>query len=110
MTYRVTISAQAEADLRGIYEYIVFKLRSTINAAGQLERLEKAINGLDTMPERYPLYGAGKWAERGLRKMPVDNYLVYYIPDKDALTVTVIRVLYGGTDVKRKLESETQSQ
>ena len=33
MTYRVTISAQADADLRGIYEYIAFKLRSAINAA-----------------------------------------------------------------------------
>ena len=64
-------------------EYIAFKLRSAINAAGQLERLEKAISGLDTMPERYVLYGAGKWAERGLRKMPVDNYLVYYIPDRE---------------------------
>ena len=110
MTYRVTISAQAEADLRGIYEYIAFKLRSTINAAGQLERLEKAINGLDSMPERYALYGKGKWAERGLRKMPVDNYLVYYIPDRDTLTVNVIRVLYGGMDVKQGMEGSTQSQ
>ncbi len=33
MTYRVAISAQADADLRGIYEYIAFKLRSAINAA-----------------------------------------------------------------------------
>lgn len=110
MTYRVTISAQADADLRGIYEYIAFKLRSAINAAGQLERLEKAISGLDTMPERYVLYGADKWAERGLRKMPVDNYLVYYILDREAMTVNVIRVLYGGMDVKRELESNTQSQ
>lgn len=110
MTYRVTISAQAETDLRGIYEYIAFKLRSTINAAGQFERLEKAISGLDTMPERLSLYGTGKWAERGPRKMPVDNYLVYYIPDKETLTVDVIRVLYGGVDVKREMENGTWSQ
>lgn len=107
MTYRVTISAQAEADLRGIYEYIAFKLRSTINAAGQLDRLERAISGLDTMPERYAAYGKGKWTERGLRRMPVDNYLVYYIPDKDTMTVNVIRVLYGGMDVNRELEKNT---
>ncbi len=107
MTYRVTISVQAEADLRGIYEYIAFKLRSTINAAGQLERLEKAINGLDMMSERYALCGVGRWAERGFRKMPVDNYLVFYIPDNEARTIHVLRVMYGGMDVKRELESNT---
>ena len=107
MTYHVTISDQADADLRGIYEYIVFKLRSTINAAGQLDRLEKAIRELDTMPERYALYGTGKWVKRGLRKMPVDNYLVFYISDIETRTVNVIRVMYGGMDVKRELESST---
>lgn len=107
MTYRVTISGQADADLRGIYEYIAFKLRSMVNAVGQLERLEKAIRELETMPERYALYGTGKWAKRGLRKMPVDNYLVFYIPDNETRTVDVIRVMYGGMDVKRKLESNT---
>ena len=110
MTYRVTISAQADADLRGIYEYIAFKLRSMINAVGQLDRLEKAIRGLGTMPERYALHGTGKWAKRGLRKMPVDNYLVFYIPDNETQTVNVIRVMYGGMDVKRELENNTQTQ
>ena len=107
MTYRVRISAQADADLRGIYEYIAFRLRSVINAAGQLDRLEKAITELGTMPERYPLYGTGKWAKRGLRRMPVDNYLVFYLLDHEARTVHVIRVMYGGMDVERELESNT---
>ena len=107
MTYRLRISAQADADLHGIYEHIAFRLRSVINAAGQLDRLEKAIMKLDTMPERYPLYGTGKWAKRGLRKMPVDNYLIFYVPDNATRTVHVIRVMYGGMDVKRELESNT---
>lgn len=36
--------------------------------------------------------------------MPVDNYLVYYIPGREAIIVNVIRVLYGGMDVNRELE------
>ena len=107
MTYCVTISAQAEADLRGVYEYIAFQLRSMVNAVGQLERLEKAIRELNTMPERYALYGTGKWAARELRKMPVDNYLVFYLSDHETRTVNVIRVMYGGMDIKRELESNT---
>lgn len=104
MTYRVRISEQADADLRGIYEYIAFHLRSGQNAAQQLERLEKAIYELDTMPNRYEAYKKGKWEERGLRRMPVDNYLVYYIPDEKEQTIEVIRVLYGRMDVDKVLD------
>ena len=108
MTYRVRLSEQADADLRGIYEYIAFHLRSVQNAAGQLERLEKAIYELDTMPNRYPAYKKGKWEERALRRMPVDNYLVYYIPDEGKRTVEVLRVLYGRMDADRELDRADQ--
>ena len=33
--------------------------------------------------------------------MPVDNYLVFYVPDKDEHKVTVLRVMYGGRDIGR---------
>ena len=36
MTYTVEISKQADADLRGIFEYISFALLSAENAIGQL--------------------------------------------------------------------------
>ena len=104
MTYRIRISGQADADLRGIYEYIAFHLRSVQNAARQLERLEKAIYALDTMPNRYAAYKKGKWEERALRRMPVDNYLVYYIPDEEKQTVEILRVLYGRMDVDQVLD------
>ena len=98
------ISERADADLRGIYEYIAFHLRSARNAANQLERLEKAIYELDTMPKRYAAYRKGKWEKRGLRCMPVDNYLVYYIPDERKQTIEVLRVLYGRMDVDQVLD------
>ena len=34
MTYRVALTEQADSDLRGIYEYIVFSLLESENAAG----------------------------------------------------------------------------
>lgn len=36
-----------------------------------------------------------------------DNYLVLYIPDKDAGIVTVIRVMYSDRDVDSQLEGHT---
>lgn len=51
MTYRVVLTAQANKDLRCIFEYIAYSLRSVINANQQLGRLEKAIMGLQQLPE-----------------------------------------------------------
>lgn len=51
MIYEVEISAQADVDLRGIYEYIAYELQSPENAIGQLDRLEENIMKLDQMPE-----------------------------------------------------------
>ena len=47
MIYEVIATDQANADLRGIYEYITFELLSPDNAAGQLDRLEECILGLE---------------------------------------------------------------
>ena len=43
MTYEVVTTDQADADLRGIFEYIAFDLQSPENASGQLDRLEDGI-------------------------------------------------------------------
>ena len=108
MIYEVTATEQAESDLRGIYEYIAFELLSPENAAGQLDRLEEHIIGLETFLEKYRSYEKEPWKSRGLRVMPVDNYLVFYIPDKETEIVTVIRVMYDGRDVDNQLMSHTE--
>ena len=103
MVYRIEMSEQADTDLRNIYEYIAFELQSPENAGGQLDRLEEKIMSLEQMPERYHAYGKEPGHSRGLRMMPVDNYCVFYIPDKVRGIVTITRVMYGGRDIDRQL-------
>ncbi|MCM1044358.1 MAG: type II toxin-antitoxin system RelE/ParE family toxin [Candidatus Gastranaerophilales bacterium] len=103
MSYEVITTKQADDDLRGIYEYIAFNLSSPDNAAGRLDRLEEHILCLEEFPEKSRAYEKEPWHSRGLRVMPVDNYLVFYIPDKEARIVTVIRVVYSGRDVDAQL-------
>ena len=107
MIYEVITTDQADADLRSIYEYIAFELLSPDNAAGQLGRLEEHILGLEKFLEKFRHYEKEPWRSRGLRVMPVDNYLVFYIPDKDAGIVTVIRVMYAGRDIDSQLKGHT---
>lgn len=108
MTYEIAVSVQADADLRGVYEHIAFELLSPDHAARQLERLEEQIERLGEFPEIYRLYEKEPWHSRGMRVMPVDHYLVFYIPDKSARTVTVIRVLYAGRDIDNQLKKYTE--
>lgn len=107
MSYAVEISAQAEADLKGIFEYIAFDLQSVQNAMAQLSRLEENIDALDEMPERYRRYDKEPWHSRGLRILPVDNFCVFYIPNAEKNIVSIIRVMYGGRDIETELAKHT---
>lgn len=42
--------------------------------------------------------------------MPVDNYLVFYIPDKEAGIVVIIRVMYAGRDAENQLNNYTKME
>ena len=108
MIYEVEVSEQADSDLRGIFEYIAFELRSPENASGQLDRLEEQILSLDTMPERYRKYEKEPWNSRGLLVLPVDNYVVLYIPDSDKKVVTILRVMYTVRDIDNQLNLYTK--
>lgn len=106
MTYSVELAAQAEQDLRGIYEYIAYELQSTQNAAAQLARLEESIYALDQMPERYRRYEKEPWYSRGWRIMPVGHYCVFFMADHDHKVVNITRVLYGGRDIETVLSND----
>ena len=110
MIFEIEVSEQADRDLRNIYEYIALELQSPENAAGQLNRLEEGIMGLDQMPERFCGYEKEPWHSRGLRIMPVDNYCVFYIPDAEYAVITIIRVMYGGRDIDAQLKKYTNQK
>ena len=108
MKYKIEISEQADKDLRNIYEYIAFELQAPENASGQIDRLEKHILSLDSMPEKYRIYDKEPWKSRGLHIVPVDNYCVLYIVDNGNMTVSIIRVMYGGRDINTQLDKYTK--
>jgi plasmid stabilization system protein ParE len=105
MRYNIEFAGIADIDLRGIYEYIAFTLLEPVIAIGQLERIEKAIYSLDKMPDRFRLYDKEPWKRRNLRQMPVDNYVVFYIPESETKIVTIIRVMYGGMDIDNQFKN-----
>lgn len=63
---------------------------------------------LEEFPHKFRAYDKEPWHSRGMRVMPVDNYLVFYVPDDEAWTVTVLRVLYDGRDADIQLSRYTK--
>lgn len=102
MTYSVELTEQAAEDLREIFDYISKTLLSPNSAEGQLERIQSGIMSLNDMPYRFPAYDREPWQSRGLRKMIIDSFLVFYIPDDEKRRVTVIRVMYGRRNIDRE--------
>ena len=103
MIFDVSYSAEARQDLRDIYEYIAYELLVPETAARQAERIMKAARSLEQIPMRYRLYEGEPWHSQGLRVLPVDNYLVFYLPDETNATVSIIRIMYGGRDIEKQL-------
>ena len=103
MKYSIVLTETAQADLSEIFRYIAVELQSVQNANSQLSRIEKAIASLDQMPERYRIYDKKNWHQRNMRIMPVDNYLVFYVPSQENRTVTVMRIMYGGRYIDKQL-------
>ena len=103
MIFNVVYSSEARQDLRDIYEYIAYELLVPEIAAGQVDRIMKAARSLEQMPMRYTRYEEEPWHSQGLRFLPVDNYLIFYLPDETNNIVNIIRIMYGGRDVKKQL-------
>ena len=104
--YTVNMTEQAREQLREIVHYISVQLQAPETALRILDVLEEEITSLSQFPNRIALTEEEPWHSQGLRFFPVDNYLIFYLPDETNNIVNIIRIMYGGRDVKRQL-SET---
>ena len=91
--YSVVYSPKAKDDLKEIYTYIAFALSVPTTAEKQI------IRSLDFMPLRNPAVDWEPWKSKGMRKVTVDKFIAFYTVDTRSLTVTVIRIFYGGQDI-----------
>lgn len=103
MKYKVTYTESAKKDLKSIFGYISKKLLAPENAAGQTQRIMAAVRKLDTMPRRYKLYEEEPWYSQELRYFSIDNYLVFYKVNDEIGKVYVVRIMYGGRDIRTQL-------
>ena len=107
-TYSIIYSSEAKDDLREIYSYIAYDLLSPETAEGQVNRIRKEIRSLDFMPSRYAVVDWEPWKSMGMHRVPVDNFIVYYVVNNGSRTITVIRIFYGGRDIEDIIQAKRE--
>ncbi len=98
--YSVLLTKDAEQDMQDIYDYIAEILQSPLDAAHQYNRLADAIEKLDMFPERCPCVKFEPERTKGIRRLIVDNYSVFYRIKDDE--VIVLNVFYSASDFEAK--------
>ena len=93
--YKVVIEKPAEHDLFGILDYIDSVLHEPQTAKRIYGSLKAQVLSLAEMPLRYAAVREEPYRTAGVRRMPVENYSVFYLADEASRTVHVIRVLYS---------------
>lgn len=101
--WKVIYSKQSRNDLFLINDYIKYDLQSIQGAVNTIDKIERAVIGLDFMPFKYSLYPDEPWHSLGLRFVPVGHYTIYYHPVEEIKEVHIIRILYDGQDSSRHL-------
>ncbi|OEF96668.1 type II toxin-antitoxin system RelE/ParE family toxin [Desulfuribacillus alkaliarsenatis] len=92
--YLIGITEPAEEDLRQIGKYITKEFLSPVTAKEVINKIGNEILRLEIMPLRNAIVPDERLTLLGIRKIIVDNYLVFYIVEESSRIVTVIRILY----------------
>lgn len=102
--YQVIYSPTAKEDLFTIYRYIAFELLEPDIAEKLVNRIRNRIKKLDMFPKKHQEVQWETWLSMGMRKLPVDNFVVYYLVNDDRNLVTVVRILYGGRNIENIIQ------
>jgi toxin ParE1/3/4 len=89
MDFKVLITDAAVEDLREIVEFVAADNRDAAIRLG--EKLVAHAMSLARMPQRFPFHDE----RRGIRKMVLRPYLIFYKCDEGALTINILHFWHG---------------
>ncbi|MDO9535742.1 MAG: type II toxin-antitoxin system RelE/ParE family toxin [Bacillota bacterium] len=96
--YEVFMTEPAVDDLQEITRYISKELKEPAIAQKLVAKIKDAVMGLAEVSSRHALMFDERLAAQGIRKLPLENYIVFYVISEKNMAVTVVRILYGRRD------------
>lgn len=93
--YKIQFSKDAKTDLIDIYSYIKYNLQEPIIAKKLLKRIREEIYKLEDNPTIYTIIKDEFIKKREIRKIKVNNYIVFYKVEERNKIVEIVRIMYG---------------
>ena len=91
--YNIEYSKESKQDLIGIKQYIKYNLQEPEITKKLISKIRKEINSLKDNPEVYAIIDDDIIKKLEIRKLIVDNYIVFYrVKDNN---IQIVRVMYG---------------
>ena len=91
--YNIEYSMESKQDLIDIKRYIKYNLQEPNTAQKLITKIKKEIDRLKDNPEMYSVIDDDLIKRFKIRKLVVDNYIVFYrINDEN---IQIVRVMYG---------------
>ena len=106
--YNIEYSKESKQDLIDIKQYIKYHLQEPLIAQKLISKIKTEIDSLKDNPELYSIIDDDVIKRLEIRKLIVDNYIVFYRVCGN--NIYVDRVLYGRRDYMRILFGNTQTQ
>lgn len=101
--YIVKITSQAEEQIHEIAHYISYELKSPNAALHLMDTLEDAFSSLMQFPHRITIVNDEPWHSKGIRRLPVKNFFIYFWLDEDNMKVQITAVIYSKRDQLKQL-------
>ena len=91
--YNIEYSMESKQDLIDIKRYIKYNLQEPNTAQKLITKIKKEIDSLKDNPEMYSIIDDDIIKRFKIRKLVIDNYIVFYrINDEN---IQIVRIMYG---------------
>ncbi len=101
--WKIVLTPEFKLEFIDIYKHIANVLQAPGAAKNKVKKILTHIEQLNEMPERFPIVENKLWRRRGLRKLIVDNYIIFYYPNRQTHEVVVFHVFYAGRNIDEML-------
>lgn len=91
----------ARQDIREVFEYITQKLCNQKAANDLMDKLDEAIDNIRLFPKSFPFHEDVDLRNKSVRKIPIDNYTLFYMFDEERELIKILYFKYGGKDLSK---------
>lgn len=103
--YSYRFTEKAEQDFDEILRYISFDLANPIAAQNLGRKIFEKIDMIRAFPDSCTLVDNEFLSDKSVRKLLVDNYIIYYKAHFDEKMISIVRIIYGKRNLDETLKT-----